>query len=114
MARFSSLTARVCVGIAAVLLATAYGHDANAYYKTITITGYYSIAVDGDTVWGGSSQWSEGWTLPAPKASVWRYKPSDGTSQMWALPDVSGVNGPVAGIVPLADKVLILVSGHAG
>ena len=58
------------------------------------------------------SGWAAGWNDPAPKANVWRYKPSDGTVQKWALPDAVGMNGPIAAIVPLTDQVLFLISGH--
>src|SRR5258706_6595772 len=96
----------------AALLSIVWGGPAHAYYKTITTTGYYSIALDGEYVWGGSSDWSAGWVDPPLKASVWRYKPSDGTFQNWALPDAVGMNGTVAAIVPLTDQVLFLISGH--
>jgi len=82
-----------------------------ANYKTITVTGYYSIALDGQSVWGGSSGNAPGWTSPQRDTFIWRFNPATGTTDSWSLKTILGMKGPAAFIVPLPKEVIVGISG---
>lgn len=102
---------KVMTKVLITTLLLAGGFPARAYYRTITVTGYYSIAVDGEFVWGGSTGMHEGYSGPAQEPYLWRYRPIDGTCETWTLKEITGMKGEAAFIVPLPDQVLVGISG---
>jgi hypothetical protein len=96
---------------AIVLMCIAFWGSTQAYYKTITVSGYFSVALDSSNIWGGSS----GFTNAGYSDSyVWRFNPTSGAFDKWSLLQKVNMKGAVARIIPLPTRILLLISGMAG